>query len=287
MTYGGPGWSGPAYVSRPPRVYRPARTLAIVAVCLIAAGMAGSIVQCVLVWAQYGDLKRIIYGLSSEAEVDRWAQTLEASAHVYDLSGWVLFAAGIGFLVWLWRVRENAEALNPASPHRHSPGWVIGSWVCPVVQFWYPLQILEDIEQAGRPPARAGMVEEQPKPVLRHLWWATWVGYWSVLIAGSVASLVVGIVGLVRLARQLERETDPDVYQAQEFLIGLIRSIAIGTTVATGLLLASGALMALIIRRITQAQNDLAAALPATPPPLWHPPPPPGFPTYVDPPRPG
>lgn len=132
------------------------------------------------------------------------------------------------------------------------------------------------------------MVEHQPKPVLRHLWWATWVGYWSVLVAGSVASLVVGIVGLVRLARQLELETEPDVYQAQEFLIGLIRSIAIGSTVATGLLLASGALMTLIIRRITQAQNDLAPMLPSTPPPpRWQPPPPPGFPTYVDPPRPG
>jgi Domain of unknown function (DUF4328) len=287
VAYGGPGWGGPAYVARPLRIYRPPRTTAIVAVCLIVAGMAGSIVQCVLVWMQYGDLKRIIYGLSSEAEVDRWAQTLEASAHVYDLSGWVLFAAGIGFLVWLWRARENAEALNPASPHRHESGWVIGSWICPVVQFWYPLQILEDVEQASHPPARPGMIEHRPGPALRHGWWAAWVGYWSVLIAGSIAALVVGIAGLVRLARQLEREADPDVYQAQEFLIGLIRSIAIGSTVATGLLLVAGALMSLIIWRITRAQTDLAASLPTTRPPLWTPPPPPGFPTYVDPPRPG
>jgi hypothetical protein len=284
--YGGPGWGAPVYW-RPPKLYRPARTPAIVAVCLIAAGMAGSIVQCLLVWQQYGELKRIIYGLSSSAEVDRWAQTLEASAHVYDLSGWVLFAAGVGFLVWLWRVRENAEALNPASPHRLSPGWVIGGWVCPVVQFWYPLQILEDIERASRPPARPGTVEDRPNPALRHLWWAAWVGYWSVLIAGSVAALLVGIVGLVRLGRQLDSDLEPDVYQAQEFLIGLTRSIAIGSTVATGLLLVSGALMALIIRRITQAQAELAASVASAPPPLWQPPPPPGFPTYVDPPRPG
>jgi hypothetical protein len=284
VAYVGPGWGGPGYVWRPPKLYRPARTPAIVAICLIVAGMAGSILQCLLVWRQYADLKRIIYGLSSSAEVDRWADTLESSAHVYDLSGWVLFAAGIGFLVWLWRVRENAEALNPASPHRLSPGWVIGAWVCPVVQFWYPLQILEDIELAGRPRARPGQVEDRPNRALRNLWWSAWVGYWSVLIVGSVAALLVGLVGLVRLGRQLENDVEPDVYQAQEFLIGLIRSIAIGSTVATALLVASGALMALLIRRITQAQADQAGA---GPPVTWQPPPPPGFPTYVDPPRPG
>lgn len=53
--------------------------------------------------------------------------------------GWMLalLAAGVVFIVWLWRARGNAE-LFCYGQHRRSRGWVIGGWFCPVVNFWFP-----------------------------------------------------------------------------------------------------------------------------------------------------
>ena len=46
-----------------------------------------------------------------------------------------LLAAGVVFIVWLWRVRWNAEMFCRGE-HRFTRGWVIGCWLVPVVNLW-------------------------------------------------------------------------------------------------------------------------------------------------------
>jgi hypothetical protein len=80
----------------------------------------------------------------------------------------VMIAAGVVFLVWLWRARLNAEWIGEldvlrgsvdgevtpvVNLHRRSRGWVIGGWFCPVVNLWLPYQIVADI--ASGPGAAA------------------------------------------------------------------------------------------------------------------------------------
>ncbi|NIJ14637.1 small-conductance mechanosensitive channel [Saccharomonospora amisosensis] len=82
----------------------------------------------------------------------------------------ILIAAAVVFLVWLWRVRENAEQLSPL-PHRRARGWVIGGWFCPVVNLWFPFQVVSDIWRASRPEPEAGVA-------LLRWWWALLLFSW-------------------------------------------------------------------------------------------------------------
>jgi hypothetical protein len=96
-----------------------------------------------------------------------------------------LLAAGVVFVVWLWRVRSNAE-LFCAGRHRRGRGWVIGSWFCPTVNFWFPKQIVDDVIAASDPrtPPQVPDLRGIRGNGLVLAWWLTWV-----------ASLVLGNLG--------------------------------------------------------------------------------------------
>lgn len=85
-----------------------------------------------------------------------------------EVAVWVLAC------LWLTRVRQNAMVLRPHRP-RLSDAWIWLSWVVPVVNLWFPKQIVDDV--LGATAAATG------KPRLRTgLWWTFWL-----------ASLVCGI----------------------------------------------------------------------------------------------
>ena len=56
--------------------------------------------------------------------------------------------AMVMFVVWFYRARVNAE--GHGWPQRWSPGWAIAGWLVPVVNFWFPFQIMADIWRATR-----------------------------------------------------------------------------------------------------------------------------------------
>jgi hypothetical protein len=73
-------------------------------------------------------------------------------------------------LVWLYRARMNAEGLVR---HRRSKGWVVGGWFCPVVNLWFPLQVVEDVSRADLPGDRRGAAG-----IVLYGWWACWLLAW-------------------------------------------------------------------------------------------------------------
>ena len=87
-----------------------------------------------------------------------------------------LLAAAVVFIVWLWRVRWNAEMFCRGE-HRFTRGWVLGCWLVPVVNLWYPKQVVDDIVAASDPrtdpliPA----LKDVPGTRLVWAWWLTWV----------------------------------------------------------------------------------------------------------------
>ncbi|HMI34910.1 MAG TPA: DUF4328 domain-containing protein [Propionibacteriaceae bacterium] len=87
-----------------------------------------------------------------------------------------LLAAGVVFIVWLWRARGNAE-LFCYGQHRRGRGWVIGGWFCPVVNFWFPKQIVDDVIAASDPrtPPLFPDLRRIPRHGLVLAWWLIWV----------------------------------------------------------------------------------------------------------------
>jgi len=76
------------------------------------------------------------------------------------LAGWVLGS------MWLHRARKNAEALAPGAHHARSAGWAWGGWVCPIVSFWFPFQVVRDVHRAVSPTSTSS---------LTGWWWALYL----------------------------------------------------------------------------------------------------------------
>lgn len=98
----------------------------------------------------------------------------------------MLWAPAAAFIVaWLWQARRNAEALHQGW-HRRSRGWVIGGWLCPVLNLWVPLMVVSDVWEASDPetphyrPELGGSASTRPV-----MWW--WLCRLTAIVADSVA----------------------------------------------------------------------------------------------------
>src|SRR5215831_5056044 len=119
------------------------------------------------------------------------------------------------FLVWFYRARKNADGRG--QEQRLGPGWAIGVWVTPIVNLWFPYQIMADIWRANLTAER-----RTNKAWLPGFWWGCW-------IAGD-------IFGLIALA---SASTVPGLHS--------VASILVGVSVA-----AAAILLIVIVRAITR-----------------------------------
>ncbi|MER6951558.1 DUF4328 domain-containing protein [Nonomuraea sp. NPDC000554] len=169
----------------------------------------------------------------SDAEIDT-SDTIYAASGMVETA--VFVVAGVAFLLWLFRVRANAELLAPQG-HRHPKFWLILGWGVPIIAFWFPKQIVDDIWGASQRggadrPSRSGLITA---------WWAAWL----------ISSLVSRVVGsLLRWADDLE-----GMVTAAQFDL-----------VSIALWFVTAALAAGVILRITSAQELRRFAPSASPP---------------------
>ncbi|MEV5598020.1 DUF4328 domain-containing protein [Streptomyces sp. NPDC052496] len=175
-------------------------------------------------WRLYLVVHDYLAGRVTAAEVEATdTDTLATLASWPSFLIWL--AAGVVFIVWLRRARLNAELTSGAAAHRRSRSWVVGGWVAPVANLWVPYQVVSDIWRAGAPRRSA--------PV-------TLVTAWWVLFAA--ATFIVKPIQW-RMAAQFADEQD-------------VLTNAYLSTLLTGLYLAAGLLVVLIIRRITAWQTQ-------------------------------
>lgn len=89
------------------------------------------------------------------------------------------FVAMVMFLVWFYRARVNADGHD--WPQRRSLGWAFWGWFIPVVNLWFPFQMMVDIWRAGLPAqARANPA------TLPGIWWACCLAFFILqAVAGS------------------------------------------------------------------------------------------------------
>jgi len=79
------------------------------------------------------------------------------------------------FAVVKW-MRERYDECQRLSPGRMrlSRSWITWSWLLPIVSFWYPKKMIDDLLNATPRPVSLGSTQE---PINTRIWWSTWVTY--------------------------------------------------------------------------------------------------------------
>ena len=258
--------------------FRPLRRTAFVSVGLMGLTAVAAVIQTVALWRSYDEVKRFVYGLVSNDEFNRGVERVAGLGPILNLLSYLFLGTGIAFVIWLWQARENTEVFTPArsqSPiyggdysssrpgkglHRHAHGWAVGAWVCPIVQFWYPLQIVGDVIEASEPPREPGAARSGGVRALLFGWWGTWTTFWVILVGGTGVAGVSFIVWIVRLVNAADTANATgnyvDTYDLQDFMVRVALTVNIAFTAATVLLIAAGMMASLLLLRVTGWQDE-------------------------------
>jgi Domain of unknown function (DUF4328)/Protein of unknown function (DUF2510) len=97
--------------------------------------------------------------------------------------GLVTTVAFVILLIWQFRAASAARSLG--YPAKHSPGWGVGCWFVPIVNFWMPYQAIRDC----LPP-------NDPHRPLVLRWWLIALGAQLFLVAATLAALLSSPVAL-------------------------------------------------------------------------------------------
>ncbi|MFJ1792178.1 DUF4328 domain-containing protein [Kitasatospora griseola] len=211
--------------------HRPVSGWAAAATVLISLVLLREVLVTVANWRAYELVHDYLNGTATEADLAAAdADTLTALASSTLLWLLPLSAAGVAFLVWLWRARCNAESLRGRDTQRRTRVWVVASWITPVVNLWYPYQIVSDIWQASAPgrPASGTLVKA---------WWA------CLVLAGLIRPIQW------RLAAQ-DWTGEGDAL-----------SNANVSVLFAALYVAAGVLVVLVVRQVTAWQNQAPQAV--------------------------
>ncbi|MEU0947406.1 DUF4328 domain-containing protein [Streptomyces canus] len=145
----------------------------------------------------------------------------------------VLLACAVVFVIWLWRVRVNAEVFAPGG-HSKARGWVIAGWVVPFVSLWYPRRVVLDVWDASSP-------EGQPRGhALVNVWWTLW------LLTNVAGRFLAGMAG--------EADTSHEIHDTMVQMM-----------FADGVDLVAALCAAALVLRLTRMQDEKARRGPAVP----------------------
>lgn len=168
-------WHGPS--STPPAPGRPltsgfaamavAVQLGLAAVIVISGWVAVLSVRGLLI------VQRIQYGDYDAAdEASGLMREITVMPVLYAIA---YIAAGALFITWLsWLRRSDRVA---AEAMRYGPGWAIGGWLIPIVNFFRPYQVLTDLWRGlARPWVPHQAPHQPPTPTLLRVWWGAFLG---------------------------------------------------------------------------------------------------------------
>ncbi|MBW4718518.1 DUF4328 domain-containing protein [Saccharothrix obliqua] len=223
-------------------MFRQVRGLSTAVVVLVALSVLSDVVVGFGAAYAANTVTGYVNGVVGDAELDLMTTVVTAIEYV---SLTLFIASAVVFLVWLWRVRANAESVN----HTYGQRAVLWGWL-PVVQLWVPRRVVLDVWRASAP------VPDLSRAAV-NWWWGLWL-----------ATLVLNRV----VSRMVDRAGSVDDY----------RNVAVAVLVVAMLDAAEGVLLVVVVQRITgwQSAADFppaphpAPVQPAEAPPRVLPPPP-------------
>jgi hypothetical protein len=145
--------------------------------------------------------------------------------------GVMLVVCAVVFVIWLWRVRRNAEVFAPDGHHK-ARAWVIAGWVVPIASLWYPRRVVVDIWDAS------STGDKPDGHALINVWWTLW--------------LLSQTIGRVLYTAFEEADTSQEIHDSMTQLM-----------VADGLDLVAALLAAAVVLRLTRMQDEKARQGPA------------------------
>ena len=209
--------------------YRSPRLLARWTVALVALTGAVSVVAAFSDYAEQNLYQRMIderFVSLSEAQASDDRQAVIAVLQVA-----VLLAAAVLFILWLRRCYANLDSLG--GRRRYSLRWTVWGWFVPIMWFWRPKQVVNDLLISDARPRAAALV---------NWWWASF--------------LVSNGVSWVSSRMLLSGDTAKQLHDA-----------ALAGVVADVLDVGAAVLAVLMVRRLTADQESGQVARPATAPP--------------------
>jgi hypothetical protein len=145
----------------------------------------------------------------------------------------LLVVCAVVFVIWLWRVRRNAEVFAPNGHHK-ARAWVIAGWVVPIVSLWYPRRVVVDIWDASS-------TGDKPNGhALINVWWTLW------LLSITLGEFLYTVFD--------DADTSQEIHDAVPQAM-----------LADGLDLAAALLAATLVLRLTRMQNEKAHRGPEAP----------------------
>jgi len=82
------------------------------------------------------------------------------------------------FAVVAWmRQRYDQHEANGTGSMRLSRSWITWSWLLPIVSFWYPKKMIDDLLAASTSGVDSIPRATTEEPINTRLWWSTWVTY--------------------------------------------------------------------------------------------------------------
>jgi hypothetical protein len=97
----------------------------------------------------------------------QWRRSLIVS-RLDQAANIAILGLSILFVIWFRRARINAE--RHGYPLRRARGWAFWGWIVPIVDLWFPFQIMGDIWRAGLPAWQRRKTAWLPA-----LWWTSWL----------------------------------------------------------------------------------------------------------------
>ena len=104
---------------------------------------------------------------------------------VVMLAFWVIFILAIVFFImWFRRAYYNLHQLSWHNA-RYTEGWAAGSWFVPIINLWWPYQIMVDIWKGTQNALRQRLGEPQSTAIIG--WW------WGLHLILRFAELMTGV----------------------------------------------------------------------------------------------
>jgi hypothetical protein len=126
------------------------------------------------------------------------AATQSSLTLVSALSTPVSLALWVVTSIWRQRAWTNAAAVAGPGRMRRSVAWCWLAWIVPVVFYWFPKTIVDDVVRLAATPSGEGpqaLVGHRPRVVRTTAWWTLWV---ATMGLSAVTSVQAGFAGFQR-----------------------------------------------------------------------------------------
>jgi len=216
---------------------------------LAALFLIGSLVNRIVF---INDVENLRFGFNVRAranEVDDLAQAAGITLLVLSL------ATAVVFIIWMFRAAQNNAALGREHP-RFGPGWAIGGWFIPFAFFVIPVLVMQDLWRGSTTLTARGDMRWKiaDRSALVGWWWAALL---LSLLSGTIDS------------------NHPDTTLSD------LRAADTLSIIGTCFRVAAAVLAILVVRKLTERQEECLrvqqaqwSSRPGAPPPPAAPPPP-------------